>query len=116
MDNNSTYFNLVTEKPNHNSHPQTINHVDFETRGEDSHNIRHISDFHFPLTYKGMVWSYGITMYDASYAAYTCICMVHDLFRTRIRYLCPKKDILSLTKNIAKFQSIDRVYHTKSLK
>lgn len=65
------------------------------------------------------VWSYGITLYTMlSYVLFihVYVCMVHDLFRTRIRYLCPKKDILSLTKNIAKFQSIDRVYHTKSLK
>lgn len=56
---------------------------------EDSHNIRHISDFHFPLTYKGR--------YRMRHAVY--ICMLDDLFRARIRYLCPKKkDILSLRK------------------
>lgn len=72
---------------------------------EDSHNIRHISDFHFPLTYKGISYaSCCLYMYGVWFIPST-----NKIFVSKKRYFVP-------TKNIAKLQTIDRVYHTKSLK
>lgn len=77
---------LLPQIPTHNYHPQTIMST---LKQEDSHNIRHISDFHFPLTYKGI-----------SYAS-CCLYMYRRWFipsTNKIFVSKKEEDILSLRK------------------